>query len=147
MSNPSPPPNVPGHTNAPGPYGQPGPQQHAPVVPAPPPGYGYSPGYGYPPGYGYAPAPPTNTFAVISLVASLASMLVLVGWIPGIVFGHLALRQIERTGEGGRNLAMAGLIVGYIFGALIVLGVLIYIAFVVFIVGMVGMAAHSASTA
>ncbi|MCB1296926.1 MAG: DUF4190 domain-containing protein [Gordonia sp.] len=32
----------------------------------------------------------------------------------GIVFGHIGLSQIKRTGEGGRGLAIAGLILGYI---------------------------------
>ena len=32
----------------------------------------------------------------------------------GIVFGHIGLCQINRTGEGGRGLAIAGLILGYI---------------------------------
>lgn len=109
----------------------------------PPPGYGYQPGYGY----GYVPVRPTNTFAVISLVSSLASMMVLIGWIPGIVFGHMALRQIDRSGENGRSLAIAGLIVGYIFGALLILAVLAYIAFFVIIFSLVGVAAGSAPTA
>lgn len=34
--------------------------------------------------------------------------------IAGIVTGHIALRQIRRTGEGGRGLAIAGLIIGYL---------------------------------
>lgn len=139
--------------NEPGPYGtQEYGTQPAPVAP-PPPGYGYpQAGYAYPqpyagqPGYGYVPVRPTNTFAVISLVSSLASMMVLIGWIPGIVFGHMALRQIRQTGEAGEGMAKAGLIVGYIFGALLVVGVLAYVAFFVFIFGMVGFATNSAST-
>jgi peptidyl-prolyl cis-trans isomerase B (cyclophilin B) len=31
----------------------------------------------------------------------------------GIVFGHLSLSQIRRTGEQGRGLAVAGLVIGY----------------------------------
>lgn len=33
----------------------------------------------------------------------------------GIVFGHIAKRQIRRTGEQGSGLATAGLVLGYIF--------------------------------
>jgi hypothetical protein len=33
----------------------------------------------------------------------------------GIVFGHVAKRQIRRTGEGGSGLATAGLVLSYIF--------------------------------
>ncbi|KAB1647678.1 DUF4190 domain-containing protein [Pseudoclavibacter sp. CFCC 14310] len=31
----------------------------------------------------------------------------------GVVFGHIALNQIKTRGEGGRGLALAGLIVSY----------------------------------
>jgi hypothetical protein len=39
----------------------------------------------------------------------------------GIVFGHVARRQISRSGEQGSGLATAGLILGYVFTALAVL--------------------------
>ncbi|MBC7593790.1 MAG: DUF4190 domain-containing protein [Kineosporiaceae bacterium] len=58
----------------------------------------------------------TNVFAVISLAGSLVVALV------GIVFGHLALAQIKITGESGRNMAIGGLVVGYVslaFGLII----------------------------
>jgi peptidyl-prolyl cis-trans isomerase B (cyclophilin B) len=32
----------------------------------------------------------------------------------GVIFGHIAIGQIKTTGEGGRGLAIAGLIIGYI---------------------------------
>jgi len=32
----------------------------------------------------------------------------------GIVFGHLSLSQIRRSGEDGRGLAIAGLVIGYV---------------------------------
>ena len=32
----------------------------------------------------------------------------------GIVFGHLSLSQIRRSGEEGRGLAIAGLVIGYV---------------------------------
>jgi peptidyl-prolyl cis-trans isomerase B (cyclophilin B) len=32
----------------------------------------------------------------------------------GIIFGHIARSQIKRSGEGGRGLALAGLIIGYV---------------------------------
>ena len=32
----------------------------------------------------------------------------------GIVFGHLSLSQIRRSGEDGRSLAIAGLVIGYV---------------------------------
>lgn len=60
-------------------------------------------------------ARPTNTLAILALVLSFV---VSVG---GIVCGHVALSQIKRTGEGGRGLALAGLIIGYSFTGLYVL--------------------------
>lgn len=69
----------------------------------------------------YAPAPaapgaPWNVLSIISLVTSIL-------WISlvGIITGHIALSQIKRTGEQGRGLAIAGLIIGYvgIVGAII----------------------------
>jgi len=56
-------------------------------------------------------APPSadyNTFAVLSPIFGVV--------VPpaGVVLGHLALPQIRRTGERGRNVAIAGLVIGYL---------------------------------
>jgi hypothetical protein len=78
------------------------------------PGYG-APGYpapGYPPYGAYgAPAAKTNALAIASLVASVISLCG-VGSIAGIVLGVVALNQIKVSGESGRGLALAGIIVG-----------------------------------
>jgi hypothetical protein len=94
-------------------YGQPGYEQ---------PGYG-QPGYGQP-GYGqhaygqpYQPAQPagTNIMAILSLVFAFV-------FPPaGIVLGHLAKRQLRTSGEQGNSLATAGLVLSYIFTALLLL--------------------------
>ena len=34
--------------------------------------------------------------------------------IPGVICGHIAINQIKKTGENGRGLAIAGLVVGYL---------------------------------
>lgn len=80
------------------------------------PGYGpeaYKQPYGQPgqPGYGqpYAPVAPTNTMAILSLVFAFVFP------IAGIVMGHIAKKQIRRTGEQGDGLATAGLWLSYIF--------------------------------
>ncbi|MDH6247896.1 DUF4190 domain-containing protein [Mycobacterium sp. OTB74] len=50
----------------------------------------------------------TNTMAIVSLIAAW-------NFFPlGIIFGHIALSQINRTGQGGRGLAIAGLVLGYL---------------------------------
>ena len=63
----------------------------------------YSPAYGHPP---FPAAPKTNTLAIISLVSAFFVSLV------AVITGHLALGQIRRTNEGGRGLAIAGLVLG-----------------------------------
>jgi peptidyl-prolyl cis-trans isomerase B (cyclophilin B) len=86
------------------------------VTTPPPPygGYPPSPGgypgppYGYPGGYGYPPPQATNTLAIVSLVCAFV-------FAPlGIVFGHMSLSQIKKTGEEGRGLAIAGLVISYL---------------------------------
>ncbi len=70
----------------------------------------------------YAPAPPTNTMAVLSLVFAFLF------WPLATVFGHVARKQIARTGEGGRGLATAGLAIGYVGMAFVVLLMVIFTA-------------------
>jgi hypothetical protein len=72
----------------------------------PAPGYG-APAYGAP---GYPPAPQrTNVMAILGLVfAFIFSPL-------GIVFSAIGLSQTKKRGEGGRGLAIAGLILSIVF--------------------------------
>ena len=98
------------------------PMRHAPYPP--PPAYPYPPMYGAP----YAapmPYPRTNGFAITSLVCGILGLCAggLLAAIPAIVFGHIALAQINRLGgiEQGRGLAIAGLVMGYLYLALITL--------------------------
>ena len=60
------------------------------------------------------PVEKTNELAIASLACGLAQFMsgpVLA--IPAIVFGHVARRQIKRTGEQGADLALAGVILGW----------------------------------
>lgn len=73
-----------------------------------------------PPGYLAGP-PPTNTMAVLALVFAFV-------FAPlGIVFGIIGRRQIDQSGESGRGLATAGLVLGIIFTALAVLSVVLLV--------------------
>jgi len=99
------------------------PDDNAPGEPHQQPQYQYQqPGYQQPgyqqPGYYQQPVASgrTNTMAILALVFAF------VFWPLGIVFGHLARRQIRQTGEGGAGLASAGLILSYVFGVLTLLG-------------------------
>lgn len=99
---------------------------------APPP-YGAAPGYPYAgapapypgaPVYGY-PLVKTNVLAVISMIASIVGffwILPFFGPLTGVITGHISLRQISRTGEKGRGMALAGVIVGYV-GLAFILGI------------------------
>ncbi|WP_025155609.1 DUF4190 domain-containing protein [Leifsonia aquatica] len=73
----------------------------------------------------YAPYPAqksgTNVLAIIALVGAFVFPL------AGVICGHIALSQIKRTGESGRGLAIAGLIIGYVYIAFIVLAIILTI--------------------
>jgi|GEM_PF-1834732 len=60
--------------------------------------------------------PKTNTMAILALVATFLPTGPL-----GVVFGHIALAQIRRTGEEGRVMAIVGLVFGYLWIAALVL--------------------------
>jgi hypothetical protein len=80
--------------------------------PSPPPSP-VSPGQYPPPGV-YA-GQPTNGLAIASLVLGIL-WLGWVGSVLAVIFGHVALGQIARAGgaQGGRGLAIAGLVLGWI---------------------------------
>ncbi len=62
----------------------------------------------------------TNVLAIVSLVTSILGF-----GLIGVITGHIGLSQIKKTSEEGRGLAIAGLIIGYIQIA----AVLLFIAF------------------
>ncbi len=79
----------------------------------------------------------TNGLAIASLVCGLGQFVVgPLATIPAIVFGHMARSQISRTGEQGRGLALAGLVLGW--GAVILGITVILIATVTVAAGMHG---------
>jgi hypothetical protein len=94
-----------------------------------PPGYYPPPQYGY--GYPYPPPPRgTNTMAILALVFALV-------FAPAAIpLGHVARKQIRQTGEEGDGLALAGLIIGYIFTGLIVLVCAFYVVFFIIWAGL-----------
>ena len=116
-------------------------------------GYGSSDPYGQqysqPPAvqqhhYYGSPVPvarPTNGMATASLICALVGILFCgLTSILAVIFGHISLGQIKRTGEGGHGMAVAGLIIGY----LITLGWLVILLF--YILGIAMFAASSGST-
>lgn len=94
--------------------------EEPPSYPPPPPG-GYGPPPPPPGGYGYPPrAVGTNGMAIASLVCSLFGWICIIGGILGIIFGFMALGQIRQSGQGGRGLAIAGIVIGAIATALVI---------------------------
>jgi hypothetical protein len=90
---------------------------------APPPTvrYGGPPSqYGMPASAPFGGPPPPrrdyNTLAVLSPIFGV--------FVPpaGVAMGHLALPQINRTGERGRGAAIAGLVIGYLMCVLLIVG-------------------------
>jgi hypothetical protein len=109
--------------------------QYDQYQPAPAEGYAApQPAYGQP---GYQPQK-TNTMAILGLVfAFIFSPL-------GVVFSAIGLKQIKQRHEGGRGLALAGLIISIIS---IVLGILLIVLFATVLAPAVEKAAQSASAA
>ncbi|WP_433117520.1 DUF4190 domain-containing protein [Micromonospora sp. CA-246542] len=112
----------------------------APVPGYPPPGYpapGYAPP-GYPPqypGYGYPAPRKTNGLAIASLVLALVGLTSCGITAPiGAILGHVAQKQIRASGEDGEGMAKAGIIVGWIVTALMVLAIAAYAAVIIFAV-------------
>jgi DUF1707 SHOCT-like domain/Domain of unknown function (DUF4190) len=71
------------------------------------------------------PVAQTNGLAIASFACALAQFIFgPLATIPAIVFGHMARRQIRRTGEQGAGLALAGLILGW---ATVILGILLIV--------------------
>lgn len=96
--------------------------------------YGHPTPYGRPAPHGQVepydgrPSPTstaaTNSKAIVAICLGFAAPLV------GLVFGILALREIKRTGEGGKGFAITGVVLG----ALLLLVVLAYVGVVVAVV-------------
>jgi hypothetical protein len=63
----------------------------------------------------------TNGLAVASLVCGLMQVFFGITTIPAVVLGHLARGQIRRTGERGEGMATAGLVLGWLGLAMLVL--------------------------
>ncbi|WP_051172086.1 DUF4190 domain-containing protein [Microbacterium indicum] len=108
----------------------------------------YPPAPQYQPPTGYTPLPPTgpaNPMALTALILGIVPFAALVlFWIPivgtilvtaggisailAVVFGHIALSQIKRSGQSGKGMAVTGLVLGYISIGFTLLLILIAVA-------------------
>lgn len=97
--------------------------------------YGQAAGYGQAGGYGQGgyptpglpPSPPpkpgTNGFAIAALIFGIVG-----GVLLGVVFGFVALSQIKKSGQGGRGLALAGLILSGLWIVLIIIVLIVAVS-------------------
>ncbi len=66
----------------------------------------------------------TNVLAIIALILGIVVP------IGGVICGPIALGQIKRTGENGRGLALAGLIIGIAFTLIGIIAIIAYVAII-----------------
>jgi len=57
----------------------------------------------------YQENPRTNVLSIVTLVTSILGFAI----VP-IILGHISIRQIRRTREQGRVMAIIGLVIGYL---------------------------------
>lgn len=83
----------------------------------------------HPPPSGYPAPPGTNGLAVASLVLGII-WLYWIGSLLAVIFGHVAKSQIDRSGgtQGGRGLATAGIVLGWVGLGILVVFVTVAIA-------------------
>jgi peptidyl-prolyl cis-trans isomerase B (cyclophilin B) len=85
----------------------------------------------------YQPTPPPSPYTgssagvqktnVLAIIALILGIVVPIG---GIICGPIALSQIKKTGENGRGLALAGLIIGIVFTLLGIIATIAYVALI-----------------
>ncbi|WP_328415483.1 DUF4190 domain-containing protein [Micromonospora sp. NBC_00389] len=97
----------------------------------------------YPPAHIVVHAPPTSGLAVASLVLGILG--VIGGWclfgVPcllAVVLGHVGLHDTRNNMKSGRGMAVAGLVLGYVFVA-----PMIMLTMMVFFGGLIGAATPS----
>ena len=75
---------------------------------------------------------PTNQLAIIALVAAMLSWVLLpvFGALVAIVTGHIARGQIRRSGESGKGLALAALVIGYVHLVVVVVAAIVWVILV-----------------
>ncbi|WP_375387342.1 DUF4190 domain-containing protein [uncultured Amnibacterium sp.] len=89
--------------------------------------------------YTGAAVPATERWNVLAIVGFVLAFVVSLG---AVICGHIALSQIKRTGEKGRGLALAAVILGYLG---ILFGIIAIIAYVAIIAAAVSSGSISTS--
>jgi len=96
--------------------------QHAPAPPPPP------PGQSTPPSFVYVERSRTNGLAVAAMVLGIL-WIWWIGSVLAVIFGHVSLSHIKRSNgaERGRGMAIAGLVLGYIGVATLILVIALFV--------------------
>ncbi|MFT8637035.1 MAG: DUF4190 domain-containing protein [Pseudoclavibacter sp.] len=93
------------------------------------------PRYPYPSQSRYPAPEPTNGLAVAALVCGILGFFTGLSAIAAVVCGHMALSQLRRSGGGGRGMAIAGLVTGYVVLGSVVLGIIGVLVLVFWVMG------------
>jgi hypothetical protein len=109
--------------NPPPPYGQPPSTPYGPPPYGPPPSAPYPPPPypAQPPGFYPPPQQKTNWWAVVSLVFGIIG-----GVLISVVCGIVALTKAKQ-GQGGRGMAVAGLVLSGLWVVLLAVGIFVYL--------------------
>lgn len=69
-----------------------------------------------------------SKLAISSVILSASSIFLWLSWIPGVICGHIALVKIKANPNlKGKNVAIVGLVIGYLFPAAL-LGLVLYLS-------------------
>ena len=93
-----------------------------------------------------------NVLALVGMILSLLGLVLSlsVGWLPGVygwfglfalagvICSHIAMKQIKTSNEGGRPLALTGIITGYVGLLFAVIQIITAIVIVLFFAAAVG---------
>lgn len=77
----------------------------------------------------------TNLMAITAFILSVLAVFVAPAALGGVVCGHIARRQIRRSGEQGDSWALAALCLGYLLILLSLAGLLLFGGFMLTLFG------------
>lgn len=115
-----------------------------PTQPAAAPDYTTAPAYtaqapaaypAAPSNYATSPVPQGTTLDKTNTFAFLAIIFAFISPIAGIIFGHIGLNQIKRTGDSGRGIGLTGLILSYLAVLGWILFIVLYVSFIAVMIG------------